>query len=155
MIKIAHATEADQIEAHALLRACGLSTHDIFSSEALYWAARSETDLIGFCGLELAEDMALLRSVSVRHEHRGRGLARQLVETVIAEAQTRCIHRIYLFSKDTGIFFEALGWREVPVGEVSEIMQAAPQVRRYHQTGWYPNERAFRRDLQKNSGHPT
>jgi len=44
-------------------------------------------------------------------------------------------------------FFEKLGWYEVPVAEASKAAQAAPQVRRDHQVGWYPNERAFRRDL--------
>ena len=154
MIKIAPAFQADQNEVHALLSACGLSTHDIFSSGALYWTARSETSLIGFCGLELAEDAALLRSVSVRDEDRGRGLARQLVEMVIGEAQARAIHRIYLFSKDTGGFFETLGWYEVPVDEVARTMHTAPQVRRYHQIGWYPDERAFRRDVSARNINP-
>lgn len=148
MIKIEHATQADQREVHALLDACGLSTHDIFSCDALYWAARSETVLVGFCGLEWVENAALLRSVSVHDAYRGRGLARRLIEAVIAEAEARAIHRIYLFSKDIGAFFETLGWREVPVEEASKIMQDAPQVRRYDQVGWYPNERAFRRDVQ-------
>jgi len=53
----------------------------------------------------------------------------------------------YLVSKDVGVFFEKLGWYEVPVAEASKAAQAAPQVRRDHQVGWYPNERAFRRDL--------
>ncbi|HUA81751.1 MAG TPA: GNAT family N-acetyltransferase [Dyella sp.] len=149
MIEIKRATQIDQRDVHALLDSCGLSTHDIFSSNALYWTARSEALLVGFCGMELAENTALLRSVSVRNEHRGRGLARRLIEAVMAEANARSIGRIYLFSKDTGGFFEALGWREVPVEEASKTMQAAPQVRRYHHIGWYPNERAFRRDLQE------
>lgn len=147
MIRIARAIPADQSEVHALLGACGLSAHDIFSSDALYWTARSESGLAGFCGLEWTNHAALLRSVSVRHEYRGQGLARRLVEAAIAEAEAHAIRCIYLFSKDTGSFFEALGWFEVPVSEVSEIMHAAPQVRRYHQIGWYPDERAFRRDL--------
>ncbi|WP_233840498.1 GNAT family N-acetyltransferase [Dyella sp. 2HG41-7] len=148
MIKIERAVQADLRDVHALLDTCGLSTHDIFSSGALYWTARSNTALVGFCGLELGEGAALLRSVSVHHEHRRLGLARLLLEAVIAEAQTRAIHRIYLFSKDTGGFFETLGWREVPVDEVATTMRAAPQVRRYDEYGWYPNERAFRRDMQ-------
>ena len=147
MIRIAPALQDEEGEVHALLNACGLSTHDIFSPEALYWTARDETALAGFCGLELARDAALLRSVSVHDPYRGRGLAKRLVETAGNEAMARSIHRIYLFSKDVGDFFKALGWHEVPVTKVSTVMQAAPQVRRYHQIGWYPNERAFRRDL--------
>ena len=147
MIRITQAVHAEQDAVHALLSACGLSTHDIFSPQALYWTAWNETALVGFCGLELAEDAALLRSVSVLDSCRGLGLARRLVETAITEARVRSIHRIYLFSKDAGDFFERLGWREVPVTEVAQTMQVAPQVRRYQRVGWYPDERAFRRDL--------
>ncbi|HUB88597.1 MAG TPA: GNAT family N-acetyltransferase [Dyella sp.] len=147
MIEIARAVQADEDEVHMLLRACGLSTHDIFSPGAAYWVARNGAGPVGFCGLEWGDAAALLRSVSVHHEYRGRGVARRLVEAAIAETQARSIKRIYLFSKDTGRFFETLGWCEVPVDEASEVMQAAPQVRHYHHVGWYPNERAFRRDV--------
>lgn len=147
MIGIAPAIHSEQDEVHALLSVCGLSIHDIFSPQALYWTARRGTTLVGFCGLELAEGAALLRSVSVLDDYRGLGLARRLVETAITEAKVRSIDRIYLFSKDVGDFFERLGWREVPVAEVAQTMQVAPQVRRYQHVGWYPNERAFRRDL--------
>lgn len=46
-------------------------------------------------------------------------------------------------SKDTGGYFERLGWREVPVAELAARLSQAPQVRRYDEVGWYPNERAF------------
>lgn len=146
MIEIAPAIHTEQEEVHALLSVCGLSTHGIFSPQGLYWTARRGTAL-GFCGLELAEGAALLRSVSVLDDYRGLGLARRLVETAITQAKVHSIDRIYLFSKDVGDFFERLGWREVPVAEVAQAMQVAPQVRRYQHVGWYPNEHAFRRDL--------
>jgi len=148
MITIAPAIPADRHDVHALLDACGLSTYDVFSPDALYWTARSDAALVGFCGLELADRAALLRSVSVHDAHRGQGLASRLVEAALVEARARAIERIYLFSKDTGRFFEQMGWLPVPVEEASTIMCAAPQVRRYQHVGWYPNERAFRRDLQ-------
>jgi amino-acid N-acetyltransferase len=148
MIRIESATQADQDDVHALLDACGLSTHDLFSPAALYWTVRSTTALIGFCGMELAGHAALLRSVAVHDEYRGQGLAKRLVETAITGARARAISRVYLFSKDAGSYFQALGWHEVPVEEASQIMHAAPQVRRYHHIGWYPDERAFRRDIQ-------
>jgi N-acetylglutamate synthase-like GNAT family acetyltransferase len=89
----------------------------------------------------------LLRSVAVRPDARGQGLARRLLETALDMARRHSITRIYLFSKDTGDFFESLGWKEVPVKEAAEVMRAAPQVKRYNQIGWYLDERAFRRDI--------
>ncbi len=54
---------------------------------------------------------------------------------------------MYLFSKDTGGYFERLGWREVPVAEVAVRLPQAPQVRRYEEIGWYPDEHASVRGL--------
>jgi hypothetical protein len=58
------------------------------------------------------------------------------------------IRDVYLFSKDTGAYFERLGWREVAVEEVAMRAANAPQVRRYNEIGWYPDERAFARRVE-------
>ena len=146
MFRIRRAAHEDRDEARALLDSCGLSSSDIFVPGAFYWLARDNA-LAGFCGLEPDEDAGLLRSIAVRRDARGQGLARALLETALDAARRYSITRIYLFSKDTGAFFESLGWKEVPVKETAEVMRAAPQVKHYNRIGWYPEERAFRRDI--------
>lgn len=74
---------------------------------------------------------------------RGSGIAERLIRCALLEAARLDLRDVYLFSKDTGGYFECLGWREVPVAEAAARLPNAPQVRRYEEIGWYPDERAF------------
>jgi N-acetylglutamate synthase-like GNAT family acetyltransferase len=127
----------------AVLEACGLSSFGILAPRTVYWVCRTASELVGTCGIELGDGCALLRSVCVIEKQRGKGLAERLVSRALLEASRLDLRDVYLFSKDTGEYFQRLGWREVPVAEVAARLPDAPQVRRYEEIGWYPDERAF------------
>lgn len=125
------------------LEACGLSSFAILAPGTLYWVCRGDQGVIGTCGIEPGERCALLRSVCVVARERGKGIAERLIGCALLEAMRLQLPQVYLFSKDTGGYFERMGWREVPVAEVAARLPQAPQVRRYDEIGWYPDERAF------------
>lgn len=141
--RVERATPADRAGMVKVLEACGLSPFGILAPGTLYWVCRAEDVLVGTCGIEVGEGCALLRSVGVMESWRGKGVAARLVSCALLEAARLELRELYLFSKDTGGYFERLGWREVPVAEVAARLPQAPQVRRYEQIGWYPDERAF------------
>lgn len=132
----------------AVLETCGLSSFGILAPATRYWVCRTDGSVVGTCGIEVGDGCALLRSVCVIDSHRGKGVAEQLVERALVEATRLGLPHVYLFSKDTGGYFERLGWREVPVPEVAARLPQAPQVRRYEEIGWYPDERAFVRNVR-------
>lgn len=142
---IQRATDDDREAMARLLEACGLSAAGILAPETLYWVCRTERGLAGTCAIELGVRCALLRSVCVIESERGKRISERLVTSALLEATRLGLRDVYLFSKDTGGYFERLGWREVPVAEVAARLPQAPQVRRYSQIGWYPDERAFLR----------
>jgi N-acetylglutamate synthase-like GNAT family acetyltransferase len=144
MIEIAPATLADTLSIHELLTACDLSTLEVLAPGTMYFVARMGEKLVGVCGLEFDGESALLRSVAVDNSTRGRGIARALIDGAIQELHRRSVRVLFLFSKDTGAYFENLGWVEVPVGEAADALRQAPQVKRYDRVGWYVDERAFR-----------
>jgi N-acetylglutamate synthase-like GNAT family acetyltransferase len=147
MIEIEPATLADAPSIRELLTDCDLSTLEVLEPGTLYFVARLGEKLVGVCGLEFDGESALLRSVAVDNGTRGRGIARALIDGAIRELNRRSVPVLFLFSKDTGAYFENLGWVEVPVGEAADALRQAPQVKRYDRVGWYFNERAFRRSL--------
>jgi N-acetylglutamate synthase-like GNAT family acetyltransferase len=147
MIEIEPATLADAPSIRELLTDCDLSTLEVLEPGTLYFVARLGEKLVGVCGLEFDGESALLRSVAVDNGTRGRGIARALIDGAIRELHRRSVPVLFLFSKDTGAYFENLGWVEVPVGEAADALRQAPQVKRYDRVGWYFNERAFRRSL--------
>ena len=147
MIEISRATADDLPQVRRLLGDCGLSSHNVLDPGTTYWVARSDGRLVGVCGLEYCDDAALLRSVAVDTSERGAGLARKLICCALKELRARGIERLFLFSKDTGGVFEKLGFVETLVTEAANALRSAPQVQRYDQIGWRPDERAFGMDL--------
>ena len=141
--RVERATLDDRDAMAAVLEACGLSSVGILAAGTLYWVCRAEEGVIGTCGIELGDRCALLRSVCVMEHHRGKSIADQLIHSALQEAIRLDLQLVYLLSKDTGGYFERLGWREVPVAQLAARLPQAPQVRRYDEVGWYPNERAF------------
>lgn len=142
-LRIERATHDDRDAMAKVLVACGLSAFGILAPGALYWVCRADSGLVGICGMEVCDRCALLRSVCVLESQRGKSIAERLVGCALLEATRLDLEDVYLFSKDAGGYFERLGWREVPVAEVAARMPRAPQVRRYEEVGWYPDERAF------------
>ena len=142
-LRIERAVHDDRDAMARVLEACGLSSFGILAPGTLYWICRAERGLAGICGIEVGVGCALLRSVCVLESYRGRGIAERLVGCALLEATRLELPEVYLFSKDTGDYFERLGWREVPVTEAAGRLPQAPQVRRYEEIGWYPDERAF------------
>ena len=143
--QVQRATLDDRDAMATVLAACGLSSFGILAPDTIYWVCRAQNGLVGACGIELGDRCALLRSVGVIESQRGKGIADRLIRAALLEAEGLDIQHVYLLSKDTGRYFERLGWREVPVAELAARLPEAPQVRRYAEVGWYPNERAFMR----------
>lgn len=151
-LHVERATDDDRAAMAAMLEARGLSSFGILAPGTFYWLCRADGHLVGTCGMEVGEGCALLRSICVLQDQRGKGIAEQLIRSALLEATRLGLLDVYLFSKDTGGYFERLGWREVPVPEAAARLPNAPQVRRYQELGWYPDERAFVRSaLQSES----
>lgn len=147
-LRVEQATHDDRDAMAAVLEACDLSSFGILAPATVYWVCRADSEVVGTSGIELGDGCALLRSVCVTPNQRGKGIAERLVSRALLEATRLELRDVYLFSKDTGGYFERLGWREVPVAEVAARLPRAPQVRRYEEIGWYPDERAFVRSAK-------
>jgi amino-acid N-acetyltransferase len=74
--------------------------------------ARDATSILGCAALELYGTDALLRSVAVAAEHRGRGLGEALTAAAIAMAHQRGVRAIYLLTETAERFFPRFGFEE-------------------------------------------
>jgi len=120
-----------------------LRPEGILATGARYWGAFGEDGLVGMIGCEYQNGRGLLRSALVHPRHRGEGLGRRLTEHLIGDSRSMGLRVIYLFSTDAGPYWERLGFRRVPVREVTDAMPDAPQVRLFHGLGWLPTEVAY------------
>jgi N-acetylglutamate synthase-like GNAT family acetyltransferase len=97
----------------AALRKAGLPADDIESPDRLFWRFEAE-DLtpVGFGGLEIHGDDALLRSVVTLPPLRHRGIARAIVAALEAEARIAGCRAVWLLTNSARELFDRLGYAE-------------------------------------------
>jgi GNAT superfamily N-acetyltransferase len=88
------------------LRAANLPTEDLLSEPFRYFSL----DDLAWGGFGSARD-ALVRSVAVSPEARGRGVGAALVAALVERAHEEGVERLWLLTTDSAPFFERLGWR--------------------------------------------
>jgi amino-acid N-acetyltransferase len=106
------ATGADLEAIAELLTASGLPTAGVAEALCSLVVAEAPDDgrLVGVVGLEECCGYGLLRSTAVDPAWRGRGLGRQLVERIIAEAEARGIRSLYLLTTTAERYFPTFGF---------------------------------------------
>jgi amino-acid N-acetyltransferase len=107
-----------------------LPTEDLDETAcANFLVAAERGQLRGVIALELAGSSALLRSLVVRPEQRGRGIAKALVAKAEERAQAAQVHDIYLLTNTVEPFFAALGYLRITRDVAPPDIQLHPQFR--------------------------
>ncbi|MBL0357648.1 MAG: GNAT family N-acetyltransferase [Chitinophagaceae bacterium] len=102
-------TEEDRKQAMALLQQHQLPTSDLDDDKLLYLLMDGEK-IIGTAGLEIFEDCALLRSVSVAKEEQGKGYGKIINEKIEMYAKESGIECMYLLTTTAKDFFHRQGY---------------------------------------------
>lgn len=93
-----------------LLTAAGLPIAGVADCLDDFTVAEAGDALAGVAGLEVRDDVALLRSVAVQPDWRDRGVGRALVHHVIAGAEARGLHALYLLTTTADRYFPSFGF---------------------------------------------
>jgi len=104
----------DEVALGTLLQMVDLSTEDI-TPETLehFLVAHLGKALVGCVGLEVLEEVGLLRSVAVDDAHRGLGLGKELVAAMEEHAKDAGVRELYLLTTTAEGFFAGLGYRKL------------------------------------------
>lgn len=92
---------------HAALAAEGLPVSDLGAAHQRMWRGVVEGETVGYGGIELYGDSALLRSLVVLPDHKGMGHGAALVAQIVAEAD---VAEFWLLTNTAAAFFTRLGW---------------------------------------------
>lgn len=112
----------------ALLGAHGLPADDITPAMlADFRVAERDGEPCGLVGLQRAGDVALLRSLAVAHQARGRGLGAALVAEAEGVAAGLGVRTLYLLTTDAAPFFARLGYVAIPRSDAPEGIRATAQ----------------------------
>ncbi len=110
-----------------------MPTADVGQHFEHFFVIRDAHRVIGAIGIETYGADALLRSLAVEQEWRGRGLGRRLLEHVLAAARNQDVRTVYLLTTRAEAFFEPLGFERcdratVPsaIARTSEFVSLCP-----------------------------
>jgi len=106
-----------------LLKDCGLPSDDVLESPIDFVVAVDGGQLAAVVGLERYAEVALLRSVAVAANARGRALARRLCADLLADADAAGCRAVYLLTLDAADFFAPLGFAAVARDTVPQAIR--------------------------------
>jgi N-acetylglutamate synthase-like GNAT family acetyltransferase len=113
------------------LTKAGLPSADIESPPLLFWRFERDDMPVGFGGLEICGEDALLRSLLTLPPVRRHGFGTAMVAAIEAEAAAHQVRGLYLLTTDGVAFFARLGYvpcrrDDVPVTVRASAQFAAP-----------------------------
>ena len=125
------ASDADQAGIRALLEASGLPTADLATSRPQFIVACRGRRIIATGALQRCGTggAALLRSLAVAADARGRGLGRSIVRELERIARSAGISHLTLLTQDAREFFTALGYRVIERQAAPEEVQRSAEFR--------------------------
>ena len=97
----------------AALQAASLPTDDLTESGRSFFRLSDHGREVGFGGLEMYGQHALLRSVVVVPEHRRRGYGVAVTNLVLDQAMGHGVRTVYLLTDSATSFFEHLGFAQI------------------------------------------
>ena len=109
----------------AALAKAGLPTDDIQSPGALFWRFENDDVPVGFGGLEIFGDQALLRSVVTLPPVRNHGIGTAIVASLETEARIRNCGAVWLVTDKAAAFFRQRGYRACERSEAPAQVRAA------------------------------
>jgi amino-acid N-acetyltransferase len=124
---ISPATPADLAAIFDLLDESRLPRAGLAEHVATTFVARQGARLVGTAALELYGESALLRSVAVAAEQRGRGLGAALTAAALDLARRRGVRSVYLLTETAAQFFPKFGFRPIPRSAVDPAVLGSPE----------------------------
>jgi N-acetylglutamate synthase-like GNAT family acetyltransferase len=128
-VTIRHASSDDIAQVEALLTNSHLPLDGVRPAIADFLVAESDGRVVGVVGMEYCGRYALLRSTAVDADWRSRGIARRLVERIIAEAEARGTSALYLLTTTADQYFPSFGFRRTTRDAVPDEIRATGEFR--------------------------
>ena len=128
-VQIRSAKDADLGAIETLLRESELPVVGVKESLRGFLVAESEGRVIGVVGLEKCGKYGLLRSTAVAKEFRGNGVAKRLVERIIADAEAQGVNALYLLTTTAERYFPSFGFVVTERESVPDDVKATEEFR--------------------------
>ena len=119
---------ADAPELAAALKPAHLPTEDLADGGRTFFGLDEGGQRVGYAGYELYGEEALLRSVVVLPEQRGKGYGRAITNAVLAEAAKAGARRAFLLTTTAEAFFAHEGFSPMDRADAPAAILATKQA---------------------------
>lgn len=117
-LKIRAALETDLDDVIALLIDADLNIGGVHENVGSFVVAVDSDQIVGCIGAEPFQFMALMRSLVVHPDYRGRGLGRRLVRQLLDRFSSRGLREFYVVTEDAEGYFRKRGFKPCDRDEV-------------------------------------
>jgi amino-acid N-acetyltransferase len=111
----------------ALLRESKLDPSDLKQDHIRLFQFQEEEQVFGIGGLEVFGNLALLRSVAVKPDVRGKGIGKELVAQIEQVAKHSGIKALYLLTNTAPDFFKSIGYQQIHREDFAEPLKQTSQ----------------------------
>ena len=109
-----HIRKVQPLDANSIIRLLGqlnLPTRDLdICNMNNFYVAIQNNGIIGVGGIEMYDNIALIRSFAIKQEFRGYGIAEKIYKIIEEEAKKEGILRLYLLTETSTQYFEKFGF---------------------------------------------
>lgn len=122
------ADENDLTSMQELLRENNQKPSIVVNNSSIFLLAQSGTKNIGMIGAEISGTSALIRSAAVLNPWRNSGIGNRLVESLFEELKKKGMAALYLFSRDSGVYWQKYGFTSCSIQQLIDNLPDANQV---------------------------
>jgi len=108
-----------------------LCYEDLHNENVLIWKMDEDGDFVGFYGLEIYNQDALLRSVVIKKDKRSTGLGSKLVADALVKARENNVANLYLLTFTASSFFQKLGFKIIDRAAVPESISGTEEFAKF------------------------
>lgn len=125
--KISSAGNQDLDSIKSLLQSVGLPTEGIESHISHFHKVIQNKKLIAVVGLEIYEDIGLIRSLAVNIEYQKKGIGSILIHKIENYSTQNKLNTLYLFTDTADKLFVKLGYQYISINEIDSKLKKSKE----------------------------
>ena len=122
-IAYAFAEKSDEMSIKKLLSDSQLPIEGVSAFLKHFIIAKSEQEIIGVVGIEVYDNIGLLRSLAVKSGLRGKSIGKELCARITAHTHIQNIQELYLLTTVAEYFFAKRGFQKIDRGIVPDTLK--------------------------------